>query len=132
MKKLIGFIIVLAVIWAVPGLRNRVGVLALPLLERLGPVGERVAEPVENWKAKNQVKFYLRMIRDDATEGRPLPDARGFTQWTRRRFAEETGLDPWGNAYWLTRSGARTVTVGSNGADGELGTPDDVSESATF
>jgi hypothetical protein len=131
MKKILMLVIVLAIIWAVPGLRHRIGFAALPLLERLGPVGERMATPMHNMKARNQVSFYLRIMRDEQTEGRQLPDARSFTQWTARRFPSEPATDPWGNAFWLSRDGRR-YTIGSNGADGQRGTADDVTESATF
>ena len=131
MKKILVLVIVLAIIWAVPGLRHRIGVAALPLLERLGPVGERLATPVHNFKVRNQASFYLRIMRDDMTEGRQLPDARTFAQWAARRFPAESATDPGGNAYWLKRDG-RTYTVGSNGADGQRDTDDDVTDSATF
>jgi hypothetical protein len=131
MKKILVLIIVLAIIWAVPGLRHRIGVAALPLLERLGPAGERMATPVHNFKARSQVSFYLRIMRDELTEGRQLPDPRSFPQWAARRFPSESATDPWGNPYWLKRDG-RLYTVGSNGADGRRDTDDDVTDSASF
>jgi hypothetical protein len=131
MKKILVAVIVLAIIWAVPALRQNIGMAALPLLERLGPVGERLATPARNFKAKGQATFYLRIMRDDATEGRELPNPRTFSQWAQRRLPRESEPDPWGNPYWLSQQG-RTFTVGSNGADGQRGTDDDVTDSATF
>jgi hypothetical protein len=131
MKKLVTFVVVLAVIWAIPGLRNRIGVAALPLLDRLGPVGEKAADPFRGWKARNDAAFYLRIINDDRTEQRPLPDERTFTEWVRRRMPEESGVDPWDGEYWLRRRGT-VFTVGSSGPDGERDTDDDVTQTATF
>lgn len=131
MKRILFLILALAIIWAIPGVRNRIGVAALPLLERLGPVGQKAADPFRRWKARNDQEFYLRMINDDHAEGRALPEERTFMDWVDRRMPQETGLDPWDREYWLRRRGM-TFTVGSNGPDGERDTADDVTHSATF
>lgn len=132
MKKILVLIVILAAIWAIPAARQRVGELALPLLSKLGPVGERIANPVRSFKAKNQAAFFLRILNDDLTEGRQLPDPRRFGEWMRLRTPHEEHADPWGNPYWLKRQGRSTWIVGSNGADGLPDTADDVSDSATF
>ncbi|MGH7448293.1 MAG: hypothetical protein ACRELT_12070, partial [Longimicrobiales bacterium] len=106
MKKVIILVLALALIWAIPGLRQRVGVATLPLLERLGPVGEWAVNPVRGIKARNQESFFLRILNDDRAEGRTLPDAGTFQDWIRRRTPEETGMDPWGKPYWLRRNGS--------------------------
>jgi hypothetical protein len=131
MKKLIFLVLALAVIWAIPDLRNRVGVALLPLLERLGPVGERVADPVRAFKARNHLSFILRIISDDEAEKRQLPDAGSFKQWMSQRMPQESPLDPWGNEYWLTRRGT-AFTVGSNGPDAVRATDDDVIQEASI
>ena len=131
MKRFIVFIVVLAIVWAIPEARNRIGVAALPLLERLGPVGERVANPFRKWKARSESEFYLRMINDDHAEARPLPEERQFKEWVLRRMPEETGVDPWGSDYWLRRRGTM-FTVGSSGPDGQRDTADDVAVTETF
>lgn len=131
MKKAIFVVLALAIIWAIPDARNRIGVALLPLLERLGPVGERAANPVRAFKARTHLSFILRIIRDDETENRQLPDARSFKQWMSQRMPQESPLDPWGNEYWLTRQGA-AFTVGSNGPDAVRGTDDDVIQEASI
>lgn len=131
MKKLLIAILVLAIIWAVPALRNRVVVAILPVLERLGPVGDRIADPARAFKARHQQGFYLRMLKSDETEGRALPDERTFDQWVDRRMPQETGIDPWGGRYWLRRR-ARTFTVGSDGPDKKRDTDDDVIQTVTL
>ncbi|HSJ33274.1 MAG TPA: hypothetical protein VK933_17670 [Longimicrobiales bacterium] len=131
MKRFIVFIVLLAVVWAIPEARNRIGVAALPLLERLGPVGERAANPFRRWKARNEAEFFLRIISDDRAEVRPLPEERLFKDWVLRRMPEETGVDPWGSDYWLRRRGS-TFTVGSSGPDRQRDTADDVTVTETF
>lgn len=131
MKKIIILVLALALIWAIPGMRQRIGIAALPLLERLGPVGERAANPVRGVKARNDARFFLRMLKDDRTEGRALPDGRNFEEWMRRRTPQESGIDPWGKPYWLRREGS-TYIVGSDGADGVRDTEDDVTQAATI
>jgi hypothetical protein len=131
MKKIIFLILALAIAWAIPGVRNRIGVAVLPVLERLGPIGERLGNPARAFKARNQLAFFLRIINDDRTEARPVPEERTFTQWIRGRMPEEDGIDPWGNPYWLRRRG-NTFTVGTNGPDGVRDTADDETQVATF
>lgn len=131
MKKFILFVLILAIVWAIPDVRNRIGAASVPLLSRLGPVGERIADPFREVRARNEMKFFLRILGDDRSEGRQLPDERAFSQWVRRRMPEETGIDPWGNPYWLRR-GPRTFIIGSNGADGQRDTNDDVTQSLTY
>jgi hypothetical protein len=131
MKKIIFLVLALAILWAIPGVRQRIGVAMLPLLERLGPVGEKVADPVRAFKARNEMSFFLRILLDDRTEGRRLPDERSFTNWVRERMPQETGIDPWGNTYWLRRQ-TNAWVVGSNGPDGERDTEDDVVQEAVI
>ena len=131
MKRFIVFIVVLAVVWAIPEARNRIGVAALPLLERLGPVGEAMANPFRRWKARNESEFFLRMMNDDHAEARALPEERSFKEWVLRRMPEETGVDPWGGDYWLRRRGT-TFTVISSGPDRQPDTADDVTVTETF
>lgn len=131
MKKLIFLVVALAIIWAIPGVRNRIGVALLPLLERLGPVGERVADPVRAFQVRTHLSFILRIISDDETENRQLPDASSFKQWMSQRMPQESPLDPWGSEYWLERQG-RAFRVGSDGPDAVRGTDDDVIQEATI
>lgn len=131
MKKVIFLVLALAIIWAIPGVRQRIGVAMLPVLERLGPVGEWAANPVRSFQARTDLSFFLRIMQDDDTEGRALPDDRSFQQWIDRRMPQETGLDPWGNEYWLRRNGS-VYTTGSNGVDGVRDTDDDIVQRETI
>jgi hypothetical protein len=131
MKKIVFLILALAIAWAIPGVRNRIGVAVLPVLERLGPVGEKLANPARAFKARNQLAFFLRIINDDRTEARALPEDRTFTQWVRGRMPQESGIDPWGNPYWLRRRGT-TFMVGTDGPDGVRDTADGETQVATF
>lgn len=131
MKKAIFLVLALAIIWAIPGVRQRIGLAMLPVLEKLGPVGDFAASPVRAFKARNELAFFLRIMQDDDAEGRALPNERTFADWIDRRMPQETGIDPWGQAYWLERRGS-TFTVGSSGADAERGTDDDVTQQSTI
>ncbi|HEX6308226.1 MAG TPA: hypothetical protein VFZ69_08570 [Longimicrobiales bacterium] len=131
MKKVIGAVLLLAIIWAIPGVRNRIGAAAVPLLDRLGPAGEAVANPFREVRARNEIKFFLRILGDDRAEGRPIPDEGTFVQWIDRRMPQETGIDPWGTEYWMKRSG-NAFTVGSSGVDRKRDTDDDVVEILAF
>lgn len=131
MKKIIILVVVLAIVWAIPDVRNRIGGAAVPLLDRLGPVGEAIANPFREVRARNELKFFLRILNDDRAEGRQIPDERRFTEWVDRRMPEESGIDPWGNAYWMRRRG-NTFTVGSDGVDRTRDTEDDVIQTLTF
>jgi len=57
-----------------------------------------------------------------------LQRAEGFPNkwdsWLRRDYSGVQD-DPWGNIYYL-KPGRRSYTVGSNGPDGQIGTPDDI------
>ena len=130
MKKAIFIVLALAIIWAIPNVRQRIGVALLPAFERLGPIGEKVADPIRGVKARNQMSFFLRIITDDHAEGRQLPDESTFREWMNRRMPQETGIDPWGNEYWLRRRG-NAFTAGSNGPDGVRDTDDDVIQETT-
>lgn len=131
MKKAVFLVLALAIIWAIPGVRQRIGVAMLPVLERLGPVGEIAANPVRAFQARNDLSFILRIMHDDRTEGRRLPDERSFMDWIDQRMPQETGIDPWGNEYWLRRQGT-TYIVGSSGPDGVRDTKDDVIRDAVI
>jgi hypothetical protein len=131
MKKILGLIVLLAVIWAVPALRERLAAASVPVLERLGPVGAVVSNPARNYAARNRVEHYTRLLAADRNLGRPLPEPTEFTAWVKRRMPDASGLDPWGNPYWLRRS-VTTVTVGSDGADGTRDSDDDITSTVTL
>ncbi|CAN5611629.1 hypothetical protein BH23GEM10_BH23GEM10_14670 [soil metagenome] len=131
MKKVGIFIVILAVIWAVPQLRSRVGAVALPVLEKLGPAADFIVDPIRGYSAKNKIAHTLRVIESDYNRGIQPPDPQAFHEWMRRRMPGESGLDPWGNAYWMRR-GQGVLTVGSSGPDGTVNTDDDVTSESSF
>jgi hypothetical protein len=131
MKKIITIVVILAVLWAIPAVRGRIGVAALPLLEKLGPVADFVVTPAKRFSAKNDASNIMRVITTDFNEGRPVPDARTFQEWLKRRAPLMAANDPWERPYWLVR-GRGTITVGSSGVDGKKDTKDDVTHSVPF
>jgi hypothetical protein len=130
MKKIFIVVVLIAIIFAVPQLRSRVGATALPLLERLGPVGMALITPARRSATHHEVVEIARLIKADHEEGRPMPD-ENFTEWLRRRIVREDGIDVWGNPFWIRLTGI-TVQVGSNGPDGKRGTRDDVTHTTKF
>jgi len=128
MQKIIAFILVMAVVWAVPGLRAQVSGAALPALDRMGAPGESVAGPLRQGIAKARVAGIVRIIASDYTDQRSLPEERDFQRWLRVRTSEARSIDPWGNPYWMERT-RQGITVGSSGPDGRRGTSDDVTHS---
>jgi hypothetical protein len=131
MRKVIIAVVVLALIWAIPGARTHLVASAHPALERMGPAAEFMIRPARREAAKKQMNAILRVAAGDLGEGREVPADRRFQAWVTQRMPELSGSDPWGNHYWLTRAGM-ALTVGSNGPDGRRGTEDDLSQTVTF
>jgi hypothetical protein len=125
MKKILIAVVLVALVWAVPAVRTKVVAAAVPVLERLGPVGDKLLTPSRKYATKNEIIAIARLIANDRTEGRTLPDDRGFNQWLTKRIYREDGIDVWGNRFWM-RIRRDSVTVGSNGPDGQRSTGDDV------
>ena len=92
-----------------------------------------MANPIRRYSAGNRADHVLNVIANDRELGRrpPPTDVEAFNDWMQDRIPEETGLDPWGNKYWM-QYGENTITIGSNGQDGERGTDDDVTKTAPF
>ncbi|HSJ06727.1 MAG TPA: hypothetical protein VK936_08495, partial [Longimicrobiales bacterium] len=76
MKKILGFVLILAVIWAIPPAREKVGTAAIPLLERLGPVGAGLLDPARRMGAKGQTAAIANLLLNERQEGRTLPTPR--------------------------------------------------------
>jgi hypothetical protein len=131
MKFVITIIVILALVWALPPVRERVSTRAVPMLERLGPAGGALLSPARRMAARSQATSFARTLSRDSKEGLPLPNEQGFHNWLRQRLPDETGLDPWGNPYWMQRRNV-SVTVGSNGPDGRRGTSDDVTHTVAL
>jgi hypothetical protein len=130
-RRLALVVLALAVLWALPGMRGRVSAAALPALEKLGPAGDVVVQPVRRMVAKARATGILRVIAADYNQGRPVPGESDFSRWLQTRLPDETSLDPWGRPYWLQRTRG-TITVGSSGPDGRKGTADDVKQTIPF
>jgi hypothetical protein len=130
MQKIIALVVILAVIWAIPPVRARLATAAVPVLEKLGPVGAFALRPATRLGARNQARLITRTITIDRNEGREVPEERNFDRWLARRLPDDR-LDPWGKPYWLQRRGT-SLTVGSNGPDGARNTADDVSHTVAF
>lgn len=126
MKKILTIVLILALIAAIPPVRAKVGTAAIPLLEKLGPVGAGLLKPARNMGAKSGAAAIARLMANERQEGREPPTPRQFEQWVVRRSGDpELVTDPWGGKYWLTVE-RNVYTVGSSGADGRRGTSDDI------
>ena len=128
MRKILVIVVILAIAWAIPAVRGRISVAALPLLEKLGPVADFIVTPARRFAAKNAETNILRIIANDYNEGREVPDELTFQRWLKRRASQVNPNDPWGRPYWLVR-GRGVLTVGSSGADGRKDTSDDIKHS---
>jgi len=112
--------------------RVRMLLVAKPALERMGPLGERIATPVQRYNTATELSFILDQIQLAKTEAKEIPDARTFQTWMQRRIlTKNRGRDPWDFPYYLIRVGP-TLTVGSVGEDGQQGTDDDIKKSMTL
>jgi hypothetical protein len=131
MRKAIIAVVILALIWAIPGARTHLVASVHPVLERLGPGAEFMIRPARREAAKKQMNSILRVVASDLNEGREVPSDSRFQAWLTQRMPELNGRDPWGSHYWLTRAGTE-LTVGSNGPDGRRGTEDDLSQTISF
>lgn len=125
-KKLLVLAVLLGFAWSYPPTRGVMSNALAPVLTKLGPVGRRAAEPTRRYDARNEVDFIADQIEMERTEGRAVPNPRNFQQWLRQHVTtRRDGVDPWGKPYYLARTGM-THTVGSEGADGERDTADDI------
>ena len=132
-KKIVIGVVLLGFAWSVPEVRARTATAVAPALGVLGPVGDRMQEPMRDYQADTDLKFLADQLEIDQTYGRPLPSAGpAFTEWMlKRKGAGDRGKDPWGNLYWMDRSGG-SIQLGSNGRDGTRGTADDRTKVATL
>jgi hypothetical protein len=132
-KKIIIGLVLLGFAWSLPSVRERTALALAPALPFLGPVGERLQRPMLEYRAETDVKFIVDQLHMERTEGRALPkDTRAFNEWMGRKGgAGDRGKDPWGNLYWMKKSGGSTM-IGSNGADGVENTADDIRRSAAL
>jgi hypothetical protein len=131
MRKITIVVVVLALIWAIPGARSQLITTAHPALERMGPAAAFMIQPARREAAKKQMNAILRVAASDISEGRDVPMDRRFEDWMQSRMPELSGRDPWGQPYWLRRTGTE-LTVYSAGPDAARGTEDDLSQTVHF
>jgi hypothetical protein len=114
-KLLLLCIVVLGVAMAVPSTRAQIQAGAIqPVMDNIGTrlVPRRLDAMADQLD-----------VRLSRAERLPVDN---FAAWLRRDYTGPD-LDPWGNT-WFLQVGRRDYTVGSMGADRELGTDDDIVE----
>ena len=131
-KKLLLLLLLILLFLSVPQLRE----FAAPVID---PVGEKIAQlaeplvvkvrsPFLEWKARDEARAIVTLLRDQEAIGQRLPRTREFRNWLRIRFrVNPEGLDPWGLPYYIKYTNEGAV-VGSGGRDLEPGTEDDITE----
>ena len=131
-KALLLTLLVVLLFLNVPSLR-RVGA---PVIDPLGsalavvvePVVVKVRTPFFEWRAKDETRAIVGLMRDQEAIGQQLPRAREFHDWHQRRHrSNPDGLDPWGMPYYVKYTDQGAV-VGSAGADLLPNTADDITE----
>ena len=131
-KKLLLVLVLVGFAWSYPPTRRSMTNALAPALSKLGPVGDRIVEPTRHYDARNEVDFIASQIEMHRTEGRALPNPRTFEKWVKERVStRRQGIDPWGRSYYLVRANSRTI-IGSDGADRQRGTDDDVRKTLPF
>lgn len=130
MKVLLLVLLLLGAAFTVPAIRNRLAGPLDPVLARLGPVGEKVRNPVRRFNAFNEIQAIIGRLNEDKLQGRPVPPPNQFQRWIhdKMRGDIQDGRDPWGQPYYLVRSRGY-ATIGSAGQDMQAGTPDDIRDS---
>ena len=131
-KVLLLSLLVLLLVLTVPPLRSVASPVIDPLGERIAklvePLVMKVRTPFLEWKARDETRTIVNLMRDQEAIGQPLPRVREFHAWLQRRHrANPEGLDPWGMPYYVKYTDQGAV-VGSPGSDLEPGTADDVTE----
>lgn len=131
-KNIFFAIVLLGFAWAWEPTRVRMIIAAKPMLELMGPLGDKALTPIQRYSTRTELSFISDQITLAKTEGRETPDARSFQRWMQKRVVTKNkGMDPWNHPYYLVRVGS-TLTVGSVGEDGERGTDDDIKKSIPF
>jgi hypothetical protein len=131
-KKVLIVILLIGFAWAYPPTRARMALYAQPVLERMGPVGDRMVLPIQRYNTRTEINFILDQIHLAKTEAKEIPDERTFHRWMSKRIlTKNNGKDPWNHPYYLIRVSGM-FTVGSVGPDGQRGTGDDLRKSVQF
>lgn len=132
MKKVLLLLLIVLLFLSVPQLRSFAAPVIDPVGEKLAilmaPLVERVRNPFFEWRAKDETRAIVNLLRDHEALGLPLPRARDFHDFLQRRYrGNREGLDPWGIPYYIKYTD-RGAVVGSAGADLVADTPDDIQE----
>lgn len=131
-KNLFFAIVLLGFAWAWEPTRVRMMIAAKPVLELMGPFGEKAMTPIERYSTQTEISFIADQITLARTEGREVPDTRSFERWMQKRVVTKNqGRDPWNHPYYLVQ-GESMLTIGSVGEDGKRGTDDDIKKSIPF
>lgn len=131
-KNIFIVLVLIGFAWAWEPTRVRMIVAAKPVLERMGPFGEKAITPIQRYNTQTEISFITDQISLAKTEGRDVPDARSFQRWMQKRIVTKNqGRDPWNRPYYLVHVGS-LLTVGSVGEDGKRGTDDDIKKSVPF
>jgi hypothetical protein len=132
MKKVLLLLLLVLLFLSVPPLRSAASPVIDPIGEALAvvvaPVVLKVRTPFLEWKAKDETRAIVGVMRDQEAIGQPLPRTREFQDWLQRRYrANPDGLDPWGLPYYVKYTDQGAV-VGSAGPDLLPNTADDITE----
>lgn len=132
MKKLLLLLLLILLFLTVPQLRSFAAPVIDPLGEKLAtlvePVVVKVRTPFLRWKARDEARAIVILLRDQEAIGQRLPSRREFGRWLERRYrANPEGIDPWGVPYYIEYTN-RGVVVGSAGPDLAPDTEDDITE----
>ncbi len=94
------------------------------LLETLAPI----IDPILRWQTSGEMGRIVRELQARIEQGSSLPaPGEAFQGWMDRHFVGGASVDAWGGGYTL-QVRRDSVFLVSNGSDGEVGTPDDLTQ----
>lgn len=127
MKAFLIVILLIGAAFGIPTIRNRIVGPLDPLLSKLGPAGDRIANPARRWQASQEAMLILRRIAEDRNLNKPGPSPLTFQNWVKAnvRGLKWQGNDPWGHPYYYIHT-RQNMTVGSQAQDRLRDTEDDV------
>lgn len=131
-KKLLLLLLLVLLFLSVPELRAFAAPVIDPVGEKMAQLAEplvvKVRTPFLEWKARDEARAIITLLRDQEAIGQRLPRTREFPNWLRMRFrVNPEGLDPWGLPYYIKYTDEGAI-VGSGGPDMEPNTADDITE----
>lgn len=132
LKFVLIFIFLTGAAFGVPAIRAKILPPLAPVLDKFGPVGDRMSAPVKKWSARNEANMLIRKLAEDYAEKKELPSPLRFQVWIRQNTKMgNKGMDPWGRPYYMIHTGGQ-LTVGSQGPDRTRATADDVRVTVPF